>query len=325
MDKVWEVKDSSEYRKKQKRGITPRETMAGPEKNPGRAYTLSLLFWGAGQNYNRETGKSLVFNIIMLAVLVGTILSFIFGRSFVRFLISRGASASLVFLTAEILFFCLLVFWRYNAGNAYHSAARSRRTPFRGIESRTIPLLCSLLVPGWGQFLNGQPLKGSFYSAFSVLALLSFAVIPSTLLAWPLLEPSDARLVIETVFAVTFLYAPLIPFVWIFGSFDALRVSMDDLKKEPLWERLKSANNRRRTQGWVHGVFPQARSTILLGLLFASLLTLGAGIFPRLYYLDGLKSARTWMEKQGMSVVPDLIARIVEKVDPGGEGISTSP
>jgi TM2 domain-containing membrane protein YozV len=307
MEKVWIIKDPDEYLKPRKRKVMPRETAPAFEKDPGRAYSLSLLFWGAGQDYNEERGKSLVFNILLIAAVVIIIIAAIYGRRFVRFLLSQGAAGADIFLGVEILFFCVLIFWRYNAGDAYHTAAQTRKTPYKGIKSKSFPFLCSLLMPGWGQFLNGQPLKGSFYSGFSVLALLSFAVIPSTIVVWPFLEPSCSRFAIEAIFAVAVLYSPLIPLVWIFGSFDALRVSLDELKKEPLWERIKSANNRRRTQGWVRGLFPQVQSTILLALILTSLVIVILHAFPWQYYLDELMHVRLRMQEQGMMLVPDMI------------------
>ncbi len=314
MEKVWTIKDPDEYLKPKKKKTSTRDTPAPRfEKDPARAYTLSLLFWGAGQNYNNEHGKGLFFNIALILAVLSVILTLIFGVSFYSFLRSRGLSPSDLFLGAEILFFCTLIFWRYNAGDAYQVAARTRRTRFRGIHGRFAPFFCSLLIPGWGQFLNGQPIKGSLYSGFSVLALLSFACIPSTLLLWPFLEVSDSRLLIEAIFGVAVLYTPLIPFVWLFGSFDAWRVSVDDLKKEPLLERVRSANNRRRTQGWVQGVFPQIKSTLLLGLILAAIVLFVGGL-PRRFYLEQLTEMGAWMQSRGMTLVPDVIDRLTAAV-----------
>ncbi len=314
MDKVWTIKDPDEYLKPKKKKTSTRDTpIPRNEKDPARAYTLSLLFWGAGQNYNQEHGKGLFFNIALIMAVLSIILALIFGDSVILFLRSRGLSPSDLFLGAEILYFCTLIFWRYNAGDAYHVAARTRRTRFKGVSNTYSPFFSSLLIPGWGQFLNGQPVKGSLYSGFSVLALLSFVSIPATLLLWPFLEVSESRMLIETIFGVAVLYTPIIPFVWLFGGFDAWRVSRDELKKEPLLERIKSANNRRRTQGWVQGVFPGIWSTLLLVLTLAALVLFVGAVAER-YYLEQLSAAGAWMQRQGMTVVPDVIERLLRAV-----------
>lgn len=110
------------------------------------------------------------------------------------------------------------------------------------------------------------------------------------------------------------LYAPLIPALWIFGSFDAFKVSIDDLKKEPLFDRIKYANNRRRTQGLVRGVIPHIRSTIFLMLLLALLFIISVYTVPKHFYIDQLADAQTWLRKRGMTIVPALIGRLLSGI-----------
>ncbi len=281
------------------------------EKSPARAYTLSLLFWGVGQNYNDQRGKGLLFQLFMLAFCTGAVLSIFFRDPLLQFLRSHDFSAARVFILVELLLFCALIFWTCNAGDAYHTAKKSRRTPFSGIQSRVYPFLCSLLIPGWGQFLNGQPIKGSMYAGFSVLSLFSIISIPAILMAWPYLEASETRFIVEEIFTLAVLFAPLIPFIWIFGSYDALKVSFDDLKKEPFFDRIKYTNNRRRTQGWVRGVFPQIKFTVILGLLLIALVIVIYNTFPDGFYRDQLTDAQAWLHKQGMTMVPELIVRVL--------------
>ncbi len=132
-------------------------------------------------------------------------------------------------------------------------------------------------------------------------------------MAWPFLEISESRFFVEEILSLTVLFAPLIPFIWLFGSFDALKVSLDDLKKEPFFERIKSANNRRRTQGWARGVFPQFKSTVMLGFVLIFLLIAACRYVPELinYYRDQLADAQARMQKQGMTLVPELISRLL--------------
>lgn len=310
MEKVWEIKDPDKYLKSRKAG-RPRAAVPRIERNPARAYTLSLLLWGAGQSYNEEHGKALVFQVLLIALFVGTVVAVIFSDQLLLFLQTRQIPPSRSFLFVEILFFGILVFWISIAGDAYRTAARSRSTRFPGIQNHVYPCLCSLLFPGWGQFLNGQPIKGAFFSAVSVLAFFAVVSIPVTLLFWPSLEASDTRSIVEAVFTVTVLYAPLIPFLWLFSAYDALKVSLDELKKESLWERIKAANNRRRTHGWVRGVFPQIRSTLVLMLFLIALSLIISRTLPAGFYADLLGVVSTWLRRQGMVFLPEIIDRAV--------------
>jgi TM2 domain-containing membrane protein YozV len=277
-----------------------------------------VFIWGAGQDYNEERGKALVFQLMLIALIVGSVLAVIFREELFLFLASHGISASETFLSVELLFFCILTFWLAAAGNAYHRAARSRANPFRGIDHRVYPCLCSLLLPGWGQFLNGQPIKGSIFSAVSLFGIFAIVSIPATLLFWPTLEASEARLIVDAIFTITVLYAPLIPFVWLLSAHDALKVSLDELLKESLWERIRSANNRRRTQGWVRGVFPQIQWTILLVLVLAILSFVVSRAFPAAFYTDLLRSASAYFGRLGMIILPEIIEKLVPVVAQAG-------
>ncbi|MCK9418648.1 MAG: hypothetical protein M0R70_04615 [Nitrospirae bacterium] len=311
MEKIWVIEDPDEYLPSQETMRITHESPPPAEKNPAAAYTLSLFFWGAGQIYNGQKEKGLWFLFSMLLSYTGVVLSLVYGKPLFHALRSYGISSLVIFMAAEILLFCVLVFWNYNAGDAYHTAVRARKTPFTEVPGRVYPVLCSLLIPGWGQHLNGQPVKGSIFTCCSIFSLFSVVSIPVTLLAWPSLEASAARTTIEGIFTLMVLFAPLIPLLWIFGSFDALKVSLDDFKKEPLSERIKCANYRRRTHGLVGGVIPQIRSTIFLLLFLAFLIIISSHAVPKHFYLDQLVDAQTWLRTRGMTIVPALIGRLL--------------
>lgn len=317
-EKVWEIKNPEEYLKPQKKRRAAREAVRINEKDPGRAYTLSLFFWGVGQNYNDQRGKGLFFQVSLIGLFVGGVLFIIFNEPFLRFLSSHEVSASQSFLTAEILFFCILIFWLSIAGDAYHTAAKERKTRFSGIQNHVYPCLCSLLLPGWGQFLNGQPVKGSIFSAVSVFGLFAFFSIPVTLIVWPSLEPSGDRLLVEDIFSIAVLYAPLIPVIWLLSAYDALKISLDDLKKESFWERIKAANNRRRTQGWVRGVYPHILSTLFLVLLLTALLLVISYTVPFTFYTNLLGSAGIRLHEQGMVILPEIIEHLISVIVKAG-------
>lgn len=310
MEKVWEIKDPDAYRRRKKVPAGPRP--APPEqKDPAKAYNLSMFYWGGGQLYNDQLGKGGVFMVLMLLVFGGTVLGIIYRVELYEFLHIRSISRSRSFLAAEVLLFAVLLFWVSNAADAYGSAARSRKTRFRGVPSRVTPFLGSLALPGWGQFLNGQPVKGSIFSVLAVIASFSVLSVILTFLAWPLLDAGDARFIIEGIAAVCLLLIPLVPLLWTFSAYDALKVSHDDLLKEPLWERIKAAYYRGRTQGIVRGVFPQIKGTIMLVLLLAMFVIIVHYWFPIGFYAKLLSSVQTLLRDRGMTIVPELIDRLL--------------
>jgi TM2 domain-containing membrane protein YozV len=215
-------------------------------------------------------------------------------------------------LAAAFLFLCGLIFWVFNASDAYHTAIKARRTPFTGVKSSAWPLFCSLLVPGWGQFLNGQPVKGGLFAVCATFGIFSLIAVPGIMQVWPFLENSGSRVIVEVVLLLALLTLPAMPFLWVLGIFDAWQVVQDDIKKEPFLERLKAANNRRRAYGWVRGVFPQIKRTLLLALFLSILIIITIRFyFPWNYYRESLVQALSWSSKQGMMLIPELIRGII--------------
>jgi TM2 domain-containing membrane protein YozV len=311
-EKIWEIKDPDSYTKSgRKKRANETAQLARDEKDPAKAYSRSVFIWGAGQNYNGEYGKSLAFMLLMGAVCLGVGFALFFWGDLLLYLKSLRIPFADAFLAAEILLLCILLFWLGSAGDAYHRAAKTRRTRFRGMPSRVYPCLGSLFLPGWGQFLNGQPLKASIFSALGALGIFSLVSVPAVLLAWPSLEARNSRFIIESIFTVSVLSAPLLPFLWLLSAYDALRVSLDDYKKEPLWERIKAANNRRRTQGLVQGVFPWLGRALVLALILAVSVIVVVRNFPARYYIEWLSSLCRELTKLGLVILPELITKLL--------------
>jgi TM2 domain-containing membrane protein YozV len=313
MEKVWEIKDPETYLRGKKSPSGPKPAPAG-QKDPAKAYNHSMFYWGGGQLYNDQLVKGGVFMVLMLLVFGGTVLGIIYRVELYEFLQNRSISRSQAFLPAEALLFLVILFWVSNAADAYRTAARSRKTRFPGVSSRITPFLGSLVVPGWGQFLNGQPIKGSIFSVLAVIASFSVLSVILTFLAWPLLDADDARFIAEEISAVCLLIVPLAPLLWTLGAYDALKVSHDDLLKEPLWERIKAAYYRGRTQGLVRGVFPQIKGTLMLVLVLAFFLIVVHYWFPVGFYAKLLSSVQALLRDRGMTIVPELIGRLLAEM-----------
>ncbi len=315
MEKVWEIKDPDSYLRK-KTVIRKRPV---EEKDPAKAYSLSLLYWGGGQLYNNQLVKASIFLVTMALLLVFSVLGTINSDEVLKFLSENRISLSDAFLYLEIALFLIILIWVFNAGDAYHFARRTRRTPFRGVNSKLTPLLGSLVLPGWGQFLNGQQIKGSIYAGLSVVGIFSVLSVVLTYLAWPLLDATDTRFLLEGIFAACLVIVPFVPLLWLFSAYDALVVSLDDFKKEPLWERIKAAYYRSRSQGWVRGVFPQIKGTFLLILILAFFVVIVHYYwFPKEFYTEQLTSMKRVLSDRGMAIVPGLIDRLLARIAGAG-------
>ena len=310
MEKVWEIKDPETYLKGKKAPSGPRPAPR-EQKDPAKAYNLSMFYWGGGQLYNDQLRKGGIFMVLMLLVFGAMVLGIIYRVELYEFLQNRSISRSQAFLPAEALLFLVILFWVSNAADAYRTAARSRKTRFPGVSSRITPFLGSLVVPGWGQFLNGQPIKGSIFSVLAVIASFSVLSVILTFLAWPQLDADDARFIAEEISAVCLLIVPLAPLLWTLGAYDAFKVSHDDLLKEPLWERIKAAYYRGRTQGLVRGVFPQIKGTLMLVLVLAFFLIVVHYWFPVGFYAKLLSSVQAPLRDRGMTIVPELIDKLL--------------
>ena len=311
MDKVWVIKNPFELPHNRKAERMRPDAYLSQEKDPAKAYSWSVLFWGGSRFYNHQVVKGVSFLSLMLAFYTGTVFTVLSWHAIVGFLRDHGMSVSVFLFVVLTLLLCGLIFRGLCCSNSYHWTAKNRKKRFTGTRSRVSPFLCSLLLPGWGQFLNGQPLKGSVFAGFSVVSCFSLVAVPIVLLAWKDLEPSSARFLVELVFTIAVLFLPLIPFVWMFGSYDALKISLDEWKKEPLRERLKAAYSLRRNQVWLRRVFRQIKRTLVLIVLLVCFLIVAYYYLPRGYYAGELASARSWMQTQGMTLLPALLGRLI--------------
>jgi TM2 domain-containing membrane protein YozV len=312
VEKIWVIKDPDEYLKPRREPRNTKEDPPPAEADPALAYTLSLLFWGSGQLYNGQRAKGLNYIGLALFSNAFALLFCMYQQEIPSYLFFYGISPSQAVLAAALLLFVFLIFWIFNASDAYHTAMKARRTLFPGVSSRAWPVFCSLIVPGWGQFLNGQPIKGGLFAVCAAFGIFSLISVLGILQIWPFLEDSYSRLIVESVLLLSLFSLLPMPFLWVLGVFDAWKVGQDDIKKEPLLERIKAANHRRRAYGLVRGVFPQIKRTLLLALFLISLIIITVRFyFPWNFYREYLMKALNWSSKQGMMLIPELIHGIV--------------
>jgi len=317
MDKVWVIKDPNELLGSLKINALQPEPLVSEGKNPGTAYSWSVFFWGGDRFYNKQFMKGLYFFVLMAAFYTGTALTVLFWRDIVLFLQDHGMSVSVFLLVILGMLFLALIFRSLCCSNAYHGTAKNRKKSFTGTKSRVSPFICSLLLPGWGQFLNGQPIKGGIFAGFWVVSCFALVTVPVVLLTWKDLAPSSSRLLIESIFTIAVFILPVIPFVWMVSSYDALKVSRELWKKEPLWERIKATYNLRHNQLWLRWVSRQIKRFLVLVLFLAFSLIVFYKYYPSRFYSGELNSARSWMQAQGMTLLPDLLEKLSRITPPG--------
>jgi len=310
-DRVWVLDDPDERPRVRKK---PAVATSQPQKNPAVAFSLSLLIWGAGQIYNRQGKFGVLLILLMVNFYLDPVLIWVYRESLTAVLGTFDITASRLMMAMAAFYLSGLIVWLFNAEHAYYVANKTRTEAFRGIENSLLPVVCSLLIPGWGQFLNGQAAKGALFLMF---ALIGFFAVPALLIIpffWPRLDTATDRFFWETVLVAVLALSPMILLIWPLSSFDALKVSRDDTKKEPVLKRLEYANNRRRMYGWGRGVFPYFKQTLILGLFLVFSLAAAYYQFPRDYYVARLQSLQVQLSQQHLVLIPRLIDRVLQDV-----------
>ena len=280
-------------------------------KSPAIAFSLSLLIWGAGQFYNRQKKLGFLFLGLMIPFYLFLISMFFFWNSLSATLQGFNINHTQILFGGGILFLSGLLLWVANAFQAYHRTAKGRIRPFRGVHTTFWPFICSCLFPGWGQFLNGQPLKGIFFIIFSLAGLSAITTFIFAPIVWPTLEFSVDRLFYENILSFALLITPLVALMWFINVYDAMTVSRDPLKKESWKKRLEYAVNNYRAKGWKRALLPRMKVMTMLALYLILSLSISTSCFPKAYYVSELQDLQTLSAKQNMVVIPKLINQIL--------------
>jgi hypothetical protein len=127
-----------------------------------------------------------------------------------------------------------------------------------------------------------------------------------------MLNAPEDRLFWEFVLVAVAVLAPVSLLIWPVAWFDALVVSRDETKKEPVLKRLEYANNRRRMYGLGRGVFPYFKQTMMLGLLLTLFVTATYYYAPRDYYIARVQELRDASSQQRMVLIPRLLDQVYD-------------
>lgn len=290
---------------------TNTENKAIPEasrKNPALSFSLSMIIWGSGQMYIGAYRSGSIFMAAML-FFHSTIYAAVFLQDSVRrFVAYIDMPRAVLVPGAVVLLVAGLVLWLVNAVDAYYRTVRSRSELFRGVDNELLPLACSVLFPGWGQFLNGQPRKGLFFLLSGVTGICSALVVSAVWYLWPLFKAGPAASAFEICLVGAFLVVPLSLMMWLVSLYDSFssckELFLEKLRKHP-------AANRVRRKMSLKGILP--RWTAVLGLLLA--ISVGCQLFPEKYYLGSLEKIRAETLNNDMVIVPRLVGKAIEFIN----------
>ncbi|MFI5305339.1 MAG: hypothetical protein ACHQYP_11170 [Nitrospiria bacterium] len=311
---VWKIEDPARVSSPQKEAL---DNDAGQDKfdrSPAVAFSLSLLIWGGGQIYNRQHALGVLFIFLMANFWIDITLAGVFWQSMITTF--NGAKIYPVALIGCGIFYILgLIFWIFNAFQAYRHANKADAEMFQGVNSVLLPLICSFFVPGWGQFLNGQPKKGLCFLIFTLAGLISVPVLVLIPDFWSGLETFNDRLLIEKILIIAVVFLPLIIIMWVVSVYDAVKVSLDPVKKEPIGKRVEYAINRFRMNGFSRFVLPTGKRILMFSLLLGFLLILCYQYFPTKNYTDIMQNLHSRLSQKGMVFVPRLIEQILQTAE----------
>jgi hypothetical protein len=314
-NKVWVIEDSPEHqvsatKVRQTDGSTF-EQKSAEQRNPSLAYSLSIIIWGCGQFYNRQWRLGIIFLLFMINFYVFISIVVRYWESIKFTCESNYVDCSGTLLIYCILYLSGLIVWYLNAWQAYLKTKKINARSLKGTRVTLLRVVCSLLMPGWGQLLNGQVKKGLFFQLFALAGLAALPFILTVFLVWPALEASRSRVVIEWIFSISIILLPIILMMWIFNIFDAA-MSKDNTRKGPLL-RIKNAINRFRYRTQLYGlknaVFPLIKRTIILTLLLI-FCGINYHFVPKKFYLQQLQHFGNRMLEKEMTVIPGIIKKL---------------
>ncbi len=145
------------------------------QPSPATAGSLSLFVWGLGQFYNGDVRLATLFLLCEIQVLAFHYLLYRMWDPILGFVRIWFVSEWELMLYASSIDFCLIFFMIYNVAQAYRGA-EARGGQVSRSRLPLVPGVASALIPGWGQMLNGQLGKATFF-LFTFLLQIYVAVL----------------------------------------------------------------------------------------------------------------------------------------------------
>ncbi len=311
-DNVWVIEDPK------KKTVSKESIQERPlkfpklPKSPAVAFSLSLIIWGAGQFYNGQKKLGFLFLVLMIHFYLFLASMTLFWDSITAVCQEININPSQIILGVGLFYILGLLIWITSAFQAYYKVVKGRYSPFRGIDTALWPTLCSFLFPGWGQLLNGQPIKGIFFIFFSLVGMIALAIFVFVPNVWLSLESSIDRFFYENILSFALLITPLVVLMWFINIYDAVIVSRDPLKKESLKKRMEYATNNFRAKGWKRTILHRMKFALMLTLFLAFSLTFSYSYFPKEYYVDELQDLQTQLSQKKLVIIPQRIGQFID-------------
>jgi TM2 domain-containing membrane protein YozV len=283
------------------------EEAAPGGKNPAWAASLSLFLWGGGDFYNGQRARGrwlLLLQILYLGVLIGAGLSWPLPIRWLDRYFRFGTTVPALLI---LLVTWGMAGWVWGTFHAYREADRGRE-PFAGREQEGIAALCSCAVPGWGQYLNGQPLKGAIFQTLLFLEVLAWITLVAAYTGFETLRRPENRAFLETVLLVAAAALPLLTLPRVLSAYDAFRVARYPGLRQPPWHRAKFALTRYWT-GTGRGLPSMRRciQALVLILLLVGADFLHSFLNPRTFYASQAASLAHHLRGKGMVQIPALL------------------
>jgi TM2 domain-containing membrane protein YozV len=276
-------------------------------KSPARSFSLSMVIWGSGQMYNGAYLPGSLFMAAMPAFYAP--LAVMLFRSLASRPQAGSGIPAMVFVAGVMGYLFIGLFcWLANAVDAYYRTVRSRSEPFRGVDNELHPLLGSILFPGCGQFLNGQPVKGLFFLICGLAGVLAVAFVCLILYIWPGLKAGPAGDTFEICLVVALLLIPIAFVTWLVSAYDAYRSC-----KELSHEKKRSSSSVETARKTKPGKYLLPRLNAVLVMLLA--ISVGMQSFPRTYYLDSLEKLRIETLNHHLEIIPGLLGKVIGLID----------
>jgi TM2 domain-containing membrane protein YozV len=191
---------------------------------PAAAATLSMWIWGSGQLLNGDRDLAVLLALWQVQIAALHYLVCMTWGSLTRLGHLFFVSEWEMLLASAALDFWFIFLWLFNVSQAYRSAER-RRGVFTGLRRWYVSGLASLLIPGWGQILNGQRIKGLCF----LFAYLTQGWVLAFYLLTPLyrlvsdLDPNQTLLRLATRGGEITLMATAL--LWLVSVYDAVLVA----------------------------------------------------------------------------------------------------
>ncbi len=199
-------------------------TRGGGPKNPAAASTLSLLVCGLGQLYNGDGKLAGLFFVSEMLILAFHYFMYMTWERIKGFAHLFFVSEWEMMLYASSIDFCVIFFLIYNVAQAYRGA-EARGGRFDGLHRPLASGLASMLVPGWGQLLNGQLGKAvCFLFTFLLQAYLVALYLMSPLYRI-LLDIAPQKQLLDKAIKVGMCILFATALSWLLSTYDAFLVA----------------------------------------------------------------------------------------------------